>query len=214
MKEFFAKIRDSFTRFLSNLKRRRRIHSYRRTSPRRAAGSIKKATPLMQSTSERSDAPASPKKLKITSIGTVFHACLAGVCGFCGDSCLLWRAAFPRQKSAWDSRGIFCRHSHVLPQDEPQGDCFALGSAHHAGCNADCGFCGSEKYSAKSEEQAQAALSTAVLTAPEPEEPPKHAEPGMTNPVVTKIQSRLIELGYMGDDEPSLTYNDQIAFLL
>lgn len=63
----------------------------------------------------------------------------------------------------------------------------------------------------KSEEQAQAALSTAVLTAPEPDEPPRYAELGMTNPVVTKIQSRLIELGYMGDDEPILTYTEQIA---
>lgn len=213
MKEFFAKIRDSFTRFLSNLKRRRRIHSYRRTSPRRAAGSIKKATPLMQSTSERSDAPASPKKLKITSIGQFFTHVWQGVCGFFAGIPAFFGALPSLAKRVPGIVAAFFAGIPMFFRKMNRKAIVSLSAALIMLVATPIAVSAAVKSTAqKSEEQAQAALSTAVLTAPEPEEPPKHAEPGMTNPVVTKIQSRLIELGYMGDDEPSLTYNDQIAF--
>lgn len=228
MKQFFVKIRDCFSRFLSNLKRRRRIRSYRRASPRRAAAaSIKRAAPFSQPTPQnmQSQISASPQKPS-AAIKAFFARVWAGIGGFFANI----PAFFKKTPSFFYGVGSFFRKipgffaglpalfmaflSRVpsffrsLSPKAIVSIATAVVLITAAPIAVSAAVKNTEQ---KSEEQAQAALSTAVLTAPEPDEPPRYAELGMTNPVVTKIQSRLIELGYMGDDEPILTYTEQIA---
>ena len=231
MKQFLRKIRLFWKQMLLNLKRRRRISNYRRTSPRRkAASAIKRASlsaPKPQIAQERAPmaAPSAPKA-KPASAKAFFAQAWASICGFFagipaffgklpaffGKVPAFFRkipqlfAALPGKFAA------FFRATPSLFRKMSRKAIVSLATALVLVIATPIAVSAAVKNSEqKSEEQAQAALSTAVLTAPQPEEPPRHAEPGMTNPVVSKIQSRLIELSYMGEDEPTLTYTEQIG---
>ena len=231
MKQFLRKIRLFWKQMLLNLKRRRRISNYRRTSPRRkAAGAIKRASlsaPRQQIAQDKASS-AMPKapKAKPASAKAFFAQVWAGICNFFagipaffgkipaffGKAPAFFRkvpqffAALPAKFAA------FFRGAPSFFRKMSRKAIVSLATALVLVIATPIAVSAAVKNSEqKSEEQAQAAPSTAVLTAPQPDEPPRHAEPGMTNPVVSKIQSRLTELGYMGEDEPTLTYPEQIG---
>lgn len=231
MKQFLRKIRLFWKQMLLNLKRRRRISNYRRTSPRRkAASAIKRASlsaPRQQIAQDKASS-AMPKapKAKPASAKAFFAQVWAGICNFFagipaffgkipaffGKAPAFFRkvpqffAALPAKFAA------FFRGAPSFFRKMSRKAIVSLAAALVLVIATPIAVSAAVKNSEqKSEEQAQAALSTAVLTAPQPDEPPRHAEPGMTNPVVSKIQSRLTELGYMGEDEPTLTYTEQIG---
>ena len=224
MKQFLRKIRLFWKQMLLNLKRRRRISQYRRTNPRRrAAGAVKRVSlsaPRPQAAQDKAPIAASrAPKAKPASAKAFFAQAWAGICSFFagipaffGKAPALFRkipqlfAALPAKFAA------FFRATPSFFRRMSRKAIVSLATALVLIVAAPIAVSAAVKNSEqKSEEQALAALSTAVLTAPQPEEPPRHAEPGMTNPVVSKIQSRLIELGYMGEDEPTLTYTEQIG---
>lgn len=224
MKQFLRKIKLFWKQMLLNLKRRRRISNYRRTSPRRKAASAVKRAPLSaprpQTAQDKAPiaAPRAPKA-KPASAKAFFAQAWAGICSFfAGIPAFFGKApAFfrkiPQLFAALPAKfAAFFRETPSLFRRMSRKAIVSLATALVLIAAAPIAVSAAVKNSEqKSEEQAQAALSTAVLTAPQPEEPPRHAEPGMTNPVVSKIQSRLIELGYMGEDEPTLTYTEQIG---
>lgn len=224
MKQFLRKIKLFWKQMLLNLKRRRRISNYRRTSPRRKAASAVKRAPLSaprpQTAQDKAPiaAPRAPKA-KPASAKAFFAQAWAGICSFfAGIPAFFGKApAFfrkiPQLFAALPAKfAAFFRETPSLFRRMSRKAIVSLATALVLIAAAPIAVSAAVKSSEqKSEEQAQAALSTAVLTAPQPEEPPRHAEPGMTNPVVSKIQSRLIELGYMGEDEPTLTYTEQIG---
>ena len=224
MKQFLRKIKLFWKQMLLNLKRRRRISNYRRTSPRRKAASAVKRAPLSaprpQTAQDKAPiaAPRAPKA-KPASAKAFFAQAWAGICSFfAGIPAFFGKApAFfrkiPQLFAALPAKfAAFFRETPSLFRRMSRKAIVSLATALVLIVAAPIAVSAAVKSSEqKSEEQAQAALSTAVLTAPQPEEPPRHAEPGMTNPVVSKIQSRLIELGYMGEDEPTLTYTEQIG---
>ncbi len=224
MKQFLRKIKLFWKQMLLNLKRRRRISNYRRTSPRRKAASAVKRAPLSaprpQTAQDKAPiaAPRAPKA-KPASAKAFFAQAWAGICSFfAGIPAFFGKApAFfrkiPQLFAALPAKfAAFFRETPSPFRRMSRKAIVSLATALVLIVAAPIAVSAAVKSSEqKSEEQAQAALSTAVLTAPQPEEPPRHAEPGMTNPVVSKIQSRLIELGYMGEDEPTLTYTEQIG---
>lgn len=232
MKQFLRKIRLFWKQMLLNLKRRRRISNYRRTSPRRkAASAIKRASlsaPRQQQIAQDKAPIAAPRapKAKPASAKAFFAQVWAGICNFFAGIPAFFRkipaffgkapaffrkvpqffAALPAKFAA------FFRETPSFFRKMSRKAIVSLATALVLVIATPIAVSAAVKNSEqKSEEQAQAALSTAVLTAPQPDEPPRHAEPGMTNPVVSKIQSRLTELGYMGEDEPTLTYTEQIG---
>ena len=232
MKQFLRKIRLFWKKMLLNLKRRRRISNYRRTSPRRkAASAIKRASlsaPRQQQIAQDKAPLAAPRapKAKPASAKAFFAQVWAGICNFFAGIPAFFRkipaffgkapaffrkvpqffAALPAKFAA------FFRGAPSFFRKMSRKAIVSLATALVLIIATPIAVSAAVKNSEqKSEEQAQAALSTAVLTAPQPDEPPRHAEPGMTNPVVSKIQSRLTELGYMGEDEPTLTYTEQIG---